>query len=144
MKPLLKCDFCDFQCEYKSSLDRHRDNRHLKIKSFKCDICDSMFGIKQTLGQHVSAVHRREKPYKCRLCEHATSRKCNLNIHVDVVHLREKIHSCKECDFKTIARCYRPSRPERTQKGQAFQVPILLLRFWLESNFRETLYNLQG
>ena len=58
----------------KTSLKRHMDVVHLKLKKFKCNSCDFETNLKSDLNDHEKAVHLKIKYLKCDNCDF----KCSL------------------------------------------------------------------
>ena len=64
----LPCALCDKTFNDKSSLIKHKNAVHLKMKAHKCSICSKHFSRKGHLTEHM-AVHSKIKKYKCSICD---------------------------------------------------------------------------
>ena len=113
-----KCDKegCEFQSNWKVSLQLHHRTVHSKIacpicgkiisefhmkthiatyhtedknKPFVCKVCGKGFGRKKEFKEHMN-IHTGERPYKCEHCEKAYSSSGNLRMHRRTVHLGYK------------------------------------------------------
>ena len=51
------CDICSVGFRTNFSLQRHKENVHLKLKAWSCDLCDKSFGEKRDMTRHKHAVH---------------------------------------------------------------------------------------
>ena len=51
------CDICSGGFRTNFSLQRHKENVHLKLKAWSCDLCDKSFGEKRDMNRHKHAVH---------------------------------------------------------------------------------------
>lgn len=71
-----------------------------KRTKFDCDQCDMSFILKTSLARHIEAVHKKIKPYTCSECDKSFSYKHVLNKHIQS-HVnpndRQKF-CCKECN----------------------------------------------
>ena len=94
------CDDCGYAPRHKSTLERHVNAVHLKLKLFKCNICSYKSSRKSSIKKHVSEVHEKVKPYHCDLCAYKCSQKNNLNAHVLSAHDKLKSFKCSLCSFK--------------------------------------------
>ena len=51
------CDTCGCTFRTNFSLQRHKENVHLKLKAWTCDLCEKSFGEKRDMNRHKHAVH---------------------------------------------------------------------------------------
>ena len=56
-----KCDECPNEFLHKSSLKRHFETQHMKLKPFKCDKCGNTFTRKENLDSHNSACQSKSQ-----------------------------------------------------------------------------------
>ena len=100
-----KCSFCELSF-VPSSLQKHIEAIHLKIKKYKCEICEKSFTQSQTLKNHIKSKHPSQfsKIYKEDItyfeCDHCSSfflQKSVLNIHIETVHKNARNYHCKYC-----------------------------------------------
>lgn len=91
----LKCDFCDKQFKYYSTLKIHLKS-HQKDSTFQCFHCERVFKTKWKIQRHIENVHLREnKVLACQTCNKTFKYLSQLKLH-SAQH--EKTYSCKLCD----------------------------------------------
>ena len=54
-------------------------------KSFHCNLCSSTFTVKSSLTKHIDQIHNKIR-YSCDLCEKSFTSKQNLKFHIESVH----------------------------------------------------------
>ena len=54
-------------------------------KSFSCNLCSSTFTVKSSLTKHIDQIHNKIR-YSCKLCEKSFTSKQNLKFHIESVH----------------------------------------------------------
>jgi len=65
---LYKCRFCLFTNKRKSTITRHQNDVHLKIKLFNCPHCPLQFSRKTVLDRHISRIHLNLREHHCIDC----------------------------------------------------------------------------
>jgi hypothetical protein len=82
-----RCDYCNYECNYKYMIDRHIFEIHLeKVKNFKCNYCDYECLLMGNLKRHVSTIHLKIKNHKCIFCDYKFSFRYELNNHINSRH----------------------------------------------------------
>lgn len=66
---LYKCRFCLFTNKRKSTIIRHQNDVHLKIKLFNCPKCPLQFSRKTVLDRHISRIHLNLREHHCIDCK---------------------------------------------------------------------------
>ena len=122
-----KCEQCNYECKFKTMLDKHMNEEH---KGFKCKYCNRLFAqrayhqihvetnhgngssIKKctkcdfTTTNHLQLIsHRRryhgsrteEGKFQCDHCKKFFSRKDNMDNHIKAVHQLVKDFKCGKC-----------------------------------------------
>ena len=96
---------CKFASASGSSLKKHIDNVHLKIKDNLCDQCDFTAFSKNLLRLHVASKHGSTKPFICSYvdCDYATVYPGAIRNHTNRVHLKLKPLLCERenCTYAT-------------------------------------------
>ena len=120
---IVYCDQCDFSCEGRRRLGRHREKKHpspaqchicskvftsrdyLKThlalhgdEVLKCDQCDKTYKSLTFLRSHINLTHRA-KEINCEFCGQTFANNTIYRRH-RVVHTKEKSFSCLICDYK--------------------------------------------
>ena len=54
-------------------------------KSFHCNLCSSTFTVKSSLTKHIDQIHNKIR-YSCEFCEKSFTSKQNLKHHIESVH----------------------------------------------------------
>lgn len=70
-RKLIKCDQCDYGCNSKMALERHRVIHETDLegrRTFICETCGAGFVNDKTLRRHIRTMHLGYKPYVCRAC----------------------------------------------------------------------------
>ena len=62
-------------------------------KSFSCNLCSSTFSVKSSLTKHIDQIHNKIR-YSCDLCEKSFTSKQNLKFHIESVHEELKHNCC--------------------------------------------------
>ena len=92
IKPNLFCKFigCDFQCHFKSDLERHK-LKHSNIKDIRCNVfnCEFKCKRKSELSRHRRIVHENLPFLECEHCEYKTRNKCHMNRHLKIHEIQE-------------------------------------------------------
>ena len=105
------CDVCEFRTNYRSSLLRHVNSTHGKIKRgksiFTCSAtrrCKYKTTNSNQLRRHMATVH--DKVYSCQHCEFKTNNKKILEKHKIQQHRGKSraIHSCGVCKLAFTTR----------------------------------------
>jgi hypothetical protein len=55
----LKCDFCDYHPRDQSTLNRHQNQVHLKLKNWHCTLCGQNFGDTTQLKRHSVGLSKK-------------------------------------------------------------------------------------
>jgi uncharacterized Zn-finger protein len=63
------CSDCAYRADRSSTLKKHYDEVHLKIRPYKCQECDHGFFRNDKLLKHVNAVHKKIKSEICEICQ---------------------------------------------------------------------------
>ena len=92
-----KCDQCQKSFAQGSTLKRHINFVHEKLKKYKCEQCSKPFSLRQTLKFHVDVVHEKLKKFKCDQCPRSFGHMGNLKSHLDCVHRQLKKFKCNQC-----------------------------------------------
>ncbi|GAB0088020.1 hypothetical protein DMENIID0001_023950 [Sergentomyia squamirostris] len=102
-----KCDICDKQFRYKSSLKNH-SVCHTGLKPFECDICFKRFTRKGEIIVH-KRLHYDLRPYTCQDCNMSFRKSSNLIRH-RVIHTGEANYQCHVClrrfKWPTALKCH--------------------------------------
>ena len=86
---------CEHSFINKSSLQKHVDTIHKKLKPCQCEKCKMCFSHKGGLSSHDKAVHLKSKPFSCKYCQASFARKNYLEKHVKRIHTFEDKTSTK-------------------------------------------------
>ena len=96
-----KCDQCDtafyFQCELKSHMICHTDERN-----FKCEDCGKRFKFEKNLGSHQCPVHNKQDPFTCERCHYVTNTIRGHNNHM-LRHNKVTEHPCHTCNLRFVS-----------------------------------------
>ena len=84
---VLVCDDCGSTFSKTSSLKRHKELIHSKLKDNVCDECGKAFGTVSNLERHRMSVHLNMKKYACKSCGSAYTTSHNLQKHIRTVHM---------------------------------------------------------
>ena len=99
-KQKFNCEHCPYSTFIKSSLKRHTNIVHKKIKKHICEECGYGGYQKSDLDYHMVSAHGKGgKKFKCKKCSYSSAKKYNLVQHKDAVHEKIKNHACSECDY---------------------------------------------
>ncbi|XP_059621236.1 zinc finger protein 420-like [Phlebotomus argentipes] len=102
-----KCEICDKQFRYKSSLKNH-SVCHTGEKRFECDICFKRFTRKGEIIVH-KRLHFDLRPYVCQDCGMGFRKSSNLIRH-RVIHTGEANYQCHVClrrfKWPTALKCH--------------------------------------
>lgn len=62
-----KCPICNKTCY--SSLSRHINNIHYKLKNYVCEICGCAYSQASTLKEHIAMKHSTSEEFFCDICK---------------------------------------------------------------------------
>ena len=82
---IFKCELCSSTFTVKSSLEKHINSIHKKIR-YNCDHCDKSYTQRQNLTFHVLKVHKGVR-YNCNHCNSVFKQKIGLKKHTISKHL---------------------------------------------------------
>uniref|UniRef100_A0A1B6KJW8 C2H2-type domain-containing protein n=1 Tax=Graphocephala atropunctata TaxID=36148 RepID=A0A1B6KJW8_9HEMI len=92
------CGLCEYQCNFKSHINRHVTRTHCldgslfsDQRTFACSICSMRFFERKDLERH-NYVHTRSGPLKCNMCPYSHITKYGLMRHMQC-HTIDKITS---------------------------------------------------
>ena len=97
----MKCDQCDYECEYKTGctarMKKHKSSMHGE-KVYKCDKCDYQSdGWSNGLDKHKKFVHNKGNYVACNQCDFKAVYPSLVEIHKKGVH--EGVRwSCSVCE----------------------------------------------
>ncbi|KAJ2938613.1 hypothetical protein O0L34_g11925 [Tuta absoluta] len=101
------CPVCFKQFRFRSSLQKHKSDKHEQRERMKCKYCDKTFASESAIGYHLKFNHTQEesanlKRHKCDVCGRSFKMLQKLKTHM-VTHSNVRSHYCVECDksFKT-------------------------------------------
>ena len=103
-----QCQYCEYQTDKKSNLDKHIKEIHDKSKQklLQCDQCDYETVRKGDLFKHIKETHKTEeqKLLMCNQCDYTTVRQRNLNRHIRETHKKEDepLLECDLCGYKAM------------------------------------------
>ena len=90
---LNKCDSCDFETYYRTSLKNHIEAVHKDTKKFACKICDYTCNFecitRGGLHLHQKAVHLGIK-LKCDKCNYEGTKEVNSKRHMESKHVESR------------------------------------------------------
>ncbi|XP_046993040.1 oocyte zinc finger protein XlCOF6-like [Schistocerca americana] len=94
------CDECGLNFKLRTSLQKHKVNRHERHESlFTCDECSKTFTKRIHLTRHKICFHRFERKFLCQVCGKKFSTHSSLSAHLDT-HTELKRFSCTFCSRK--------------------------------------------
>ncbi|XP_049777428.1 zinc finger protein 26-like isoform X2 [Schistocerca cancellata] len=94
------CDECGLNFKLRTSLQKHKVNRHERHESlFTCDECSKTFTKRIHLTRHKICFHRFERKFLCQVCGKKFSTHSSLSAHLDT-HTELKRFSCSFCSRK--------------------------------------------
>ena len=101
--PKLFCNDCGGSFLFKSQLQSHLNEVHLKLRPYECDQCQKTFSRKYNLNLHIetqSNCNNLKKKYKCNECDASFEKTKYLKAHVNRIHLKIKPLKfiCHECE----------------------------------------------
>jgi len=127
---MVYCDQCDFVCEGREKLSRHRYHKHhapttchicqkvftsqnyLRIhlaihgnEVFNCDQCGKTYKSLTFLRSHINSAHRA-KEINCEFCGLTFSSKSDYKRHKIINHIKVKSYECPKCDYKGYTKQY--------------------------------------
>lgn len=97
--PPFRCEYCDKNFKYKSSLRIHMKQHVLNGLKHECKECDRKYAFPHTLAAHVDACHKGIR-YTCDICRKAFTTKQSLSFH-ELKHRPDYVPpllSCASCD----------------------------------------------
>jgi hypothetical protein len=96
------CRKCPFGSGILKTLKEHILVVHTGMKKWKCDQCNFETGYKTSLNLHIQ-VHNTSEVIKCELCKHVATSKESLSMHCKDVHreLSDTKFRCNECSYTT-------------------------------------------
>ena len=78
------CELCSSTFTYKSSLQKHTNSMHKKIR-YPCEKCEKSYTSKQNLASHVQIIHETVK-HHCNYCNSIFKQKIGLKKHLESKH----------------------------------------------------------
>jgi len=54
-----RCNICNQEVQYRHSLQRHIESKHMKCEPIPCPYCDRSFNTKNSIQTHISKYHRK-------------------------------------------------------------------------------------
>ena len=102
---MFACEQCSFGAETKVALKYHGKSIH-NLEKMKCDQCDYeceyKTGCTARMKKHKSSMHG-EKVYKCDKCDYQSDGWSNgLDKHKKFVHNKGNYIACNQCDFNAV------------------------------------------
>jgi hypothetical protein len=96
---MYQCKKCSFKRPHYSSVIKHVNQVHLKLKVYQCEVCESSFVTSEKLNRHMK-VHSSKREFECQHCGKEFKHSSDLNVHVQKKHTdSEKPIAC------TVAGC---------------------------------------
>ena len=95
-KPKIVCVVCNFQCNFKPTLRKHKERRHKNIDNIPVL---SSNGKKGKSDQSMSTKSKISCDFEG--CEHKSRNMSELNEHSLRTHIKERSFVCAECNFAT-------------------------------------------
>ena len=127
---IVYCDQCDFSCEGREKLGRHRHHKHFPTSQchicnkvftsrdylkthlalhgndvFNCDQCGKTYKSLTFLRSHINLVHRA-KEINCEFCGQTFANNSEYKRHKIINHIKVKSHQCPLCDYKGYTKQY--------------------------------------
>ena len=99
---MFQCEFCNSQYSLKSSLNMHVKSQHQTNRKLKCKICDFECHFKSDLQRH-EIKHSSSKTLRCPKCNFLCKRKNELVRHEKYVHANQDLPvlQCNLCHYQT-------------------------------------------
>ena len=94
-----QCEECSYASAHKRELQAHIEKHHQGIKRFKCDSCSYAAVSKSHILRHERDVHLKIKSFECSLCGMQFSRSNGLEEHISSMHSKTKSFKCNECTY---------------------------------------------
>jgi uncharacterized C2H2 Zn-finger protein len=57
-----RCNICNQEVQYRHSLQRHIESKHMHCEPIACPYCDRSFNTKNSIQTHISKYHRQKRP----------------------------------------------------------------------------------
>ena len=94
IKPLLKCEECDYQHISELRLKRHINKIH---STLECPHCGEGFEVRSKMMYHIAIKHKIHT-FDCQQCEFKTKHESALYRHTISFHTNKKRFVCEVCD----------------------------------------------
>ena len=96
-----KCNWCNYSCKYKSSLDHHKlGHSEAKQEGFKCEICDFSTHYKKGVMLHMR-THDKPEKITCDICSKSYSSKESFSQHMRRHNDAVVTLKCNQCSYET-------------------------------------------
>ena len=94
IKPLLKCEECDYQHISELRLNRHINKIHATLE---CPHCGEGFEVRKKMMYHIAIKHKIHT-FDCQQCKFKTKHESALYRHTISFHTNKKRFVCEVCD----------------------------------------------
>ena len=120
VKPLLKCDECDYMSQYSNLIKRHRGSVHEK-KRWNCTQCEYTSSSNDITKRHMKVRHEGFV-FTCQDCNFSSTSQSYLNIHSKVNHQGVQ-YQCNVCDLSFATKIGLDGHKLNKHEGVRFKCP---------------------